>query len=100
LLPQATIVQLNSITEFFEGKGEELDAFLYTAESGSAWSLLHPAYTVAIPQPGVLKAPLAYPLPRGDRELVDFINVWIALKQRPTARSRWSRGARRRESQA
>ena len=30
-LPQATIVQLNSITEFFEGKGEELDAFLYSA---------------------------------------------------------------------
>lgn len=81
-LPQATIVQLNSITEFFDGKGEELDAFLYTAEAGSAWSLLYPAYTVAIPQPGVLKAPVAYPLPRGDRELVDFINVWLELKKR------------------
>ena len=23
-----------------------------------------------------------YPLPRGDRELADFINVWIVLKQR------------------
>jgi Na+/H+-dicarboxylate symporter/ABC-type amino acid transport substrate-binding protein len=82
LLPQATIVQLNSITEFFEAKGEELDAFLYTAEAGSAWSLLYPAYTVAIPQPGVLKGPMAYPLPHGDRELVDFINVWIELKKR------------------
>ena len=82
VLPQATIVQLNSITEFFEGKGEALDAFLYTAEAGSAWSLLYPAYTVAIPQPGVLKGPVAYPLPRGDRELVDFINVWLELKQR------------------
>ncbi len=81
-LPQATIVQLNSITEFFEGKGEELDAFLYAAEAGSAWSLLYPAYTVAIPQPGVLKGPVAYPLPRGDRELVDFINVWLELKKR------------------
>src|SRR5438132_3671005 len=39
-LPQAKIVQLNSITEFFEGKGEEIDAFLYSAEAGSAWSLL------------------------------------------------------------
>jgi Na+/H+-dicarboxylate symporter/ABC-type amino acid transport substrate-binding protein len=81
-LPQATIVQLNSITEFFEGQGEELDAFLYSAEAGSAWSLLYPAYTVAIPQPGVLKGPVAYPLPRGDRELVDFINVWLELKKR------------------
>jgi ABC-type amino acid transport substrate-binding protein len=82
LLPQATIVQLNSITEFFDSKGEELDAFLYSAEAGSAWSLLYPAYTVAIPQPGVLKGPVAYPLPRGDRELVDFINVWLELKKR------------------
>jgi ABC-type amino acid transport substrate-binding protein len=81
-LPQATIVQLNSITEFFEGKGEALDAFLYSAEAGSAWSLLYPAYTVAIPQPGVLKGPVAYPLPRGDRELADFINVWLELKKR------------------
>jgi ABC-type amino acid transport substrate-binding protein len=81
-LPQATMVQLNSITEFFEGKGEELDAFLYAAEAGSAWTLLYPAYTVAIPQPVVLKGPVAYPLPRGDRELVDFINVWLELKKR------------------
>jgi ABC-type amino acid transport substrate-binding protein len=81
-LPQATLVPFNSITEFFEGKGEEIDAFLYTAEAGSAWSLLYPAYTVAIPQPGVLKVPVAYPLPRGDREMADFINVWIELKKR------------------
>jgi Na+/H+-dicarboxylate symporter/ABC-type amino acid transport substrate-binding protein len=84
VLPQATIVQLNSITDFFEGKGEALDAFLYTAEAGSAWSLLYPAYTVAIPQPGVLKGPVAYLLPHGDRELVDFINVWLELKKRDT----------------
>ena len=30
-LPQATLVPLNSITEFFEGRGEELDAFLSSA---------------------------------------------------------------------
>jgi ABC-type amino acid transport substrate-binding protein len=81
-LPQATIVPLNSITDFFEGKGEELDAILFSAEGGSAWSLLYPAFTVAIPQPGVLKGPVAYILPRGDREWVDFINVWIELKKR------------------
>jgi ABC-type amino acid transport substrate-binding protein len=81
-LPQATTVLFNSITEFFEGKGEEIDAFLYAAEAGSAWSLLYPAYTVAIPQPGVLKGPVAYPLPRGDRELADFVNIWIELKKR------------------
>jgi hypothetical protein len=58
------------------------DHGVYSAEAGSAWSLLYPAYTVAIPQPDVLTAPSAYPLPRGDRELADFINIWLELKKR------------------
>jgi ABC-type amino acid transport substrate-binding protein len=81
-LPQAELVLLNSVTEFFEGRGEDLDALVYTAEAGSAWTLLYPAYTVAIPQPDVLTAPLAYPLARGDQEMVDFINLWIELKKK------------------
>jgi ABC-type amino acid transport substrate-binding protein len=81
-LPQAELVLLNSISEFFEGRGEELDALVYSAEAGSAWTLLYPAYTVAIPQPDVLKAPLAYPLALGDQEMVDFINLWIELKKK------------------
>ena len=56
---------LNSAREFFEPRGEELDALVFSAEAGSAWSLLYPAYTVAIPQPDVLAVPLAYPMPRG-----------------------------------
>ena len=81
-LPQAELVVLNSVTEFFEGRGEELDAMVFSAEAGSAWTLLHPAYTVVIPQPDVLTAPLAYPLARGDQEMVNFINLWIELKKR------------------
>jgi Na+/H+-dicarboxylate symporter len=81
-LPHATIEKVNSIREFFEHRGDDLDALVYSAEAGSAWSLLYPAYTVAIPQPDVLTAPSAYPLPRGDRELADFINIWLELKKR------------------
>ena len=66
-LPQAEIVVLKSAKEFFETRGEELDAFVYSAEAGSAWTLLYPAYSVAIPQPDILAAPLAYPMARGDR---------------------------------
>jgi len=81
-LPQATLVVLNSAREFFESRGEELDALVFSAESGSAWSLRYPAYTVAIPQPDVLAVPLAYPMARGDQELVNFINAWIELKKK------------------
>jgi ABC-type amino acid transport substrate-binding protein len=81
-LPQAEVVLLNSPREFFTRKDDDLDAFVYSAEAGSAWSLIYPAYTVAIPQPDVLSLPLAYAMARGDRELADFVNTWIDLKKR------------------
>jgi len=81
-VPQATIVVLKSIREFFETRGEDLDAFVFSAEAGSAWTLLYPAYSVAIPQPDVLAVPLAYPMARGDPELVSYINAWIELKKK------------------
>jgi ABC-type amino acid transport substrate-binding protein len=81
-LPHATLVMLHTVTEFFDQRGEDLDAFVYAAEAGSAWTLLYPAYTVVIPQPDVIAIPLAYAMARGDPELVNFINTWIELKKR------------------
>jgi proton glutamate symport protein len=81
-LPHAEIVPIESIKAFFEQHGEGLDALVYAAESGSAWTLFYPAYTVAIPQPDVLAAPIAYPIARGDQEMVDLINNWLTLKQK------------------
>jgi Na+/H+-dicarboxylate symporter len=81
-LPYAALVILNSPREFFENRNETLDAFVFPAEAGSAWSLLYPAYTVVIPQPDLLTVPLAYPMARGDPEFVSFINTWIELKKK------------------
>ena len=81
-LPQATLAVLNSPREFFESRGAQLDALVFSAESGSAWSLRYPAYTVAIPQPDVLAVPLAYPMARGDQDLANFMNAWIELKKK------------------
>jgi Na+/H+-dicarboxylate symporter/ABC-type amino acid transport substrate-binding protein len=81
-LPQATLTVVNSPKEFFELRGETLDAYVFGAESGSAWSLLYPAYTVVIPQPDTLAVPLAYPMARGETELVNFVNTWIELKKK------------------
>ena len=81
-VPQAELVILNAVTEFFEQHGDELDAMVFSAEAGSAWSLRHPAYAVVIPQPDVLKAPMAYPLAQGDQEFAAFLNLWIELKKK------------------
>lgn len=81
-LPQAEVVLLNSPREFFTREEDDLDALVYSAEAGSAWSLVYPEYTVAIPRPDVLSVPLAYAMARGDRTLVDFVNTWIDLKKK------------------
>jgi Na+/H+-dicarboxylate symporter/ABC-type amino acid transport substrate-binding protein len=80
-LPNAQLVLVNSANEFFESKGKALDGFIYTAESGSAWSLLYPEYAVVVPPPPV-SIPLTYPTARADQELVDYVNALIDLKKR------------------
>ena len=80
-LPQADVVVLNSPRDFFTRKENDLDALVYSAEAGSAWSLIYPDYTVAVPRPDITAAPLAYAVSTGDGELVDYVNKWIELKK-------------------
>jgi Na+/H+-dicarboxylate symporter len=81
-LPDADLVPIDDIGQIFDDWPSDRDAVLLTAERGSAFTLLYPQYAVVIPQPAIVRAPLAYPVPRGDSEYVAFVNSWIALKQR------------------
>jgi ABC-type amino acid transport substrate-binding protein len=83
-LPKAKMVKLQTPREFFKRKGENLDAYLFTAEAGSAWTLLYPEYSAVVPQPSVVSIPLAYPGPRGDQRMLDFVNSWLELKKKDT----------------
>jgi Na+/H+-dicarboxylate symporter/ABC-type amino acid transport substrate-binding protein len=58
------------------------EAVVLPAERGSVLSLLYPKYTVVVPEPGIVKIPLAYPVARRDHGLVAFLNTWIELKRR------------------
>jgi ABC-type amino acid transport substrate-binding protein len=64
---------------FFEGEHPELDAFLVPAENASAWTLLHPAYTVVVPQPDPVKVPSAFGLALDASELADAVNEWVVF---------------------
>jgi len=79
-LPQAEIVMLDSPSEFFEAEPGRFDAMLYVAEMGAAWTLIYPEFAVAIPQPDVRKAPIAVALPRGDPDLLAFVNSWVEVQ--------------------
>jgi Na+/H+-dicarboxylate symporter len=80
-LPEAKLVPHASPRAFFAGAAGELDAFVYGAEAGSAWTLVYPRYAVVVPLPNPIAVPLAYPMPRGQGEMVDFVNTWLELKR-------------------
>jgi Na+/H+-dicarboxylate symporter len=64
------------------GKAERLDAVCLTAERGAFQTLLHPAWSVAVPHPLDIRLPLAYPVARHDLEMARFLGLWIELKRR------------------
>jgi len=76
------LVTVESPRQFFESPEPLADALVYSAEAGSAWTLMHPEYSVVIPQPDVVRMPIAYPVAQGNNSLRDFLNTWLEFKRR------------------
>ncbi len=81
-LPDAELVPIDSVDQLFAGGSLAFDAVVLTAERGSAWTLLHPQYSVAVPMPQPIKVPLAYPVAAHDEALAKLVSTWIELKQK------------------
>jgi Na+/H+-dicarboxylate symporter len=81
-LPEAETVVIDSPRSFFRDRSGDLDALVYTAEAGAAWTLIYPRFTVAVPVPGILKVPVGFPIARREFELAELMDSWILLKQR------------------
>lgn len=77
----ATFVALESSAPFLEGKRPDLDAFVIPAESGSAATLLHPEYSVVVPQPDPVRIPFGFGTALHAGDLVDAVNEWIVFAQ-------------------
>jgi Na+/H+-dicarboxylate symporter/ABC-type amino acid transport substrate-binding protein len=81
-LPGVTVTTFSSVRQMFEGDARSVDAFLLTAERGSAWTLLYPRLSVVVPMPNVIKIPLAYVIVDRDPAFARFLDVWIDLKKK------------------
>jgi len=81
-LPQAELVMMDSPRPFLRGEAEDLDGYVYTAEAASAWTLVYPDFTVAVPKPDILRAPRAYAVRLDDDEWLRYLDTWIELKQK------------------
>ena len=82
LLPQAEFVRIESPRAFLKGLEENLDAVIYGAEAGSAWTLVYPKYSVAVPLPNPVKIPMSYVLPKRAEDFINFVNMWVELKKK------------------
>ena len=78
-LPLADIVEIPSPRAFLRGEREDLDAVVYSAEGGSAWTLIYPHYSIVVPQKMLVKVAMGYPSPRGDAEWSGFISTWVEM---------------------
>ena len=82
LVPQAALVPLTDIRTTLSSNGAGADAIALPAERGSAWTLIYPAFSVVVPEPGVYKVPLTFALARHDQGFAAFVNTWIDLKRK------------------
>lgn len=80
-LPSAELIELQTSHEFFEGTDAKLDALLISAETGSAYTLLHPQYEVVIPRDLKVSLPLFYAIGNHDEDMTDFLEHWIKLRR-------------------
>lgn len=80
-LPGAEVVVVDSPRAFFRANEGEFDALVMAAEAGSAWTLIYPEFTVAVPHPDVLRVPVGYAIARDDRRMAEFMDAWISLKR-------------------
>jgi Na+/H+-dicarboxylate symporter/ABC-type amino acid transport substrate-binding protein len=82
LAPRATFVPITSAAEAFGPASAGFDAIALPAERGSAWTLLHPQFSVVVPAGALVKIPLAYPVAAGDQAFAAFLNTWLEMKRK------------------
>ena len=80
-LPNIEVINRSSPRAFLKGQQQDLNAFLVSAEAGSAWTIIFPSYSVVVPDNTLVKIPCGYPMPR-DISWIQFVNTWLELKSK------------------
>jgi Na+/H+-dicarboxylate symporter/ABC-type amino acid transport substrate-binding protein len=82
LAPRARLQAVPSVEAALGAGRLDLHAFALPAERGSAWTLMHPQFSVVVPSGTRVRIPLGYPVAARDETFASFINTWIELKQK------------------
>ncbi len=77
----AEFVTLPTGRAFVERDGLGLDAALIPAESGAAVTLLHPEYSVVVPQPDPVRIPFAFGVALDADPLLMVVDEWVVFAE-------------------
>ena len=66
---------------FFKEEHQNIDGMLFGAATASAWTLLHPDYTVIVPKPARPELSMAFAISTNDHTFEVFMRNWIIMKQ-------------------
>ena len=70
---------------YFKEKYQHIDAMLLGAPTASAWTLLHPDYTVVVPKPAISDIYMAFAINTNDSQFEQYMRNWIYMKQQNKA---------------
>ena len=79
--PNATFIQIDSEEDFFTNKSGDAKKLVTSAETGAAWTLLYPRFSVINPFKKNIRVPMYY-LGAHDIEFEEFMEVWLELKKK------------------
>jgi ABC-type amino acid transport substrate-binding protein len=79
-LPGARFVELEAAEDFFTDP-PPADALLLSAQEGAAYTYRYPPFTVVPVGDPPVRLPIAYAVPKGDVETMEFVSSWIDLKR-------------------
>ena len=71
---------VTSPREFLDA-GAGIDGMVMLAEAGSAWTLLHPEFSVVVPGPDPLRWPVAIATRNGDDDLSQVVGEWLVVQK-------------------
>jgi len=79
-LPGIEPVEIDAALPWLEGKLQGIDALLTTAERGAVMAIVHPEFSVVIPEGVDIGVPLIVATARS-QGLRDAVNTWLGLKK-------------------
>jgi ABC-type amino acid transport substrate-binding protein len=79
-IPNINFITISSPRNFLLGK-TKADALFFSAEAGSAWTLVYPAFSVVRPDGLDIKLPVSMMLAKNNLELRRYMDNWIELKK-------------------